>query len=318
MSVIDLNHCWDIYDKVKKINDAQDVPNLTDYFQCKNCNFIECERDDVCTNCGLIIYDNAIFENYVNCDNINQDMTILNYQKKTNKNNHLYKMKSWFENTQQEKNDYKLVLYTKKVCDTLGVESHIDYICDLVSIVLKCIKKNDGTKRSRVKDGIIAVCIYYTYKKYHLQNYTFTLQSIAQKLNLNIKYVSKAEFMILELINKNKIPMDKNILLNINSSLTILPDIKFQFIEFNKNNFLPFHKNDIDVLFNKLENLLKTYDKNDLLINHAPFSISIGCLYYILKQTYDVPIMLLSNIYDISHITILKIYNIMLVLDKTN
>lgn len=312
----DIEHCWNLYDQLKKICDDQDVPNISNSFQCKNCNYIESERDDVCTNCGLMLYDNIFYENNMNYDNSNSDMTFLNYPKKVfNKNNHIYKMKSWFENTSQEKNDYKLNLYTKKMCETLNIDSHIDYICDLVNTVLKCIKSNDGTKRSRVKDGIIVVCIYYTYKKYHLQNYTFTLQNIAQKLNLNIKYVSKAEIMILELINKNKICMDKNILLNIDTSLNILPDIKLQFTDFNKN-YLNFHKNDIDHLFNELKVLLKTYEKNELLINHAPFSISIGCLFYILKQKYDIPVMLLSKLYNISHITILKIYNIICIQNK--
>lgn len=318
MSLYDINHCWDLYDQIKNTSeDDQVVPNLTESFQCKNCNHIENDRDDVCTNCGLMIYDNIIYENHNNYDSTN-DMTVLNYAKKNfNKNDHIYKMKVWFENTSQEKNEYKLNLYTKKICETLQIDSHIDYICDLVNVVLKCIKKNDGTKRSRVKDGIIVVCIFYTHKKYHLQNYTFTLQNIAKKLNLNIKYVSKAEMLILELINKNKISMDKNILLNVNTSLNILPDIKLQFTIFN-NHYLNFDKNDIDLLFKKLEELLKKYDKNNLLINHAPFSISIGCLYYILKQNHDIPIILLSKIYDISHITILKIYNIISVLDKTN
>lgn len=307
---MDIDYCWEVYNQfIKTQTEKKNIDvKINNGFKCINCDYIENNEDNVCTNCGLIINNDITYECNLNYDNTG-DMTILNYSKKYNTNNKISKMKSWYENTSEEKNDYKLLLYTKNICKILEVQSHIDYICDLVNKVLKCIKLNDGTKRSRVKDGIIAVCIYYTYKKHHLHNYTFSLQNIAKKLDLNIKYVSKAEMSILELINKNKIFMDKNILLNIDTSLNLVPDLKTRFIHFNKN-FQIFHKTEIDSIFNKLEKNLKIYEKNDLLNNHAPLSISVGCLYFILKETHDINIMLLSNLYNISHITILKIYNI--------
>lgn len=305
---------WNIYDNFKK-----DEKNILDIviengFKCVNCNHIEYDTDHVCTNCGLMNNNDKIYDNNINYDT-NTEMTVLNYPKKKynyDKNNHLCKMKTWYENTSEEKNEYKLLLYTKKICNSLEINSYIDYICDLVNKVLKCIKLNDGTKRSRVKDGIIVVCIYYTYKKHNLQNYTFTLQNIAKKLDLNIKYISKAEITILELINKKKISMDRNILLNIDTSLNILPDIKLQFrlyFDHSKSKAcFGLVRSEIDVLFKELESLLKYYENNELFNNHTPFSITVGCLYYLLKQKYDSDIILLSNVYNISHITILKIY----------
>ncbi len=305
---------WSIYDNLKKDEKNTVDISIVNGFKCVKCNHIEYDTDYVCTNCGLMNNNDKIYDNNINYDNNNNEMTILNYPRKKHnydKNNHLCKMKTWYENTSEEKNEYKLLLYTKKICNSLEINSYIDYICDLVNKVLKCVKLNDGTKRSRVKDGIIVVCIYYTYKKHNLHNYTFTLQNLAKKLDLNIKYISKAEITILELISKKKILMDRNVLLNIDTSFNILPDIKSQFIDHTKTKAC-FNMNDnrdeIDILFNDLESLLKYYENNELFNNHTPFSITVGCLYYLLKQKYDTDVILISNIYNISNITILKIY----------
>ena len=75
-------------------------------------------------------------------------------------------MQDWFMWTNDEKNSYKLSNYTKDLCNKLSIPDTLTpLICNIVNVVISAIKKYEGTKRARVKDGIILSCIEYVGKE---------------------------------------------------------------------------------------------------------------------------------------------------------
>jgi hypothetical protein len=211
-------------------------------------------------------------------------------------------MNLWYSYTNDEKNAYKLVKYTKDLCNKLEITLYNDLICDTVNNVFIAIKKDDGTKRSRVKDGIIIICIYYIYKMYDTTISMNFSNELAKKINLNHKYICRAEKIILELVNKNKISFNKEIFLNTDTKLTV-SQITLQLKKI-LNYILP------DELYINLDKLIMICKQNDFLIEHTPYSVHVGCLYYIIKQNdINIDIYEFSKLYKLSHITILKIYN---------
>lgn len=311
MSCSEYDECWRNFEMIKLSNDnsKKDSGNrngnfkelkdiLFDEFKCKSCGIIEYNELNVCTNCGLVKSDNiAEYHNYTydedNMNNENATSQINTYSNKKYTSSRIYKMNLWYSYTNDEKNAYKLVKYTKDLCNKLEITLYNDLICDTVNNVFIAIKKDDGTKRSRVKDGIIIICIYYIYKMYDTTISMNFSNELAKKINLNHKYICRAEKIILELVNKNKISFNKEIFLNtgernIKQKKCILPD-------------------DLQI---KLDDLILLCKQKDFLIEHNPYSVHVGCLYYIIKQNnINIDISDLSKIYKLSNVTILKVTN---------
>jgi hypothetical protein len=295
---------WNLFYKLKSIsNDTNNSLYTSDIFKCTSCNNIEYNELNVCTNCGLVKYDNITdFNSHVYDNNcINNENTTTQFVKKNYyTNSRLYKMNVWYSWTNDEKTIYKLTKYTKELCEKLEVYTHLDYICDIVAKLFTAIKKDDGTKRSRVKDGLIIMCVYYVHRSQNLNlNLNFSTHSLAKKINLNSKYICKAEKIVLELINKNKVPLDKNVFFDYNKKLSNITFLKQMSIY-----IIP------DQLYDEVDTLIKYCEKNELLIEHTPLSINIGCFYYILmKNNYDVNINDFSKNYMISCITTAKVFH---------
>jgi len=320
MSCSEYDECWRNFEMIKLSNDnsKNDSGNrngnfkelkdiLFDEFKCKSCGIIEYNELNVCTNCGLVKSDNiAEYHNYTydedNMNNENATSQINTYSNKKYISSRIYKMNLWYSYTNDEKNAYKLVKYTKDLCNKLEITLYNDLICDTVNNVFIAIKKDDGTKRSRVKDGIIIICIYYIYKMYDTTISMNFSNELAKKINLNHKYICRAEKIILELVNKNKISFNKEIFLNTDTKLTV-SQITLQLKKI-LNYILP------DELYINLDKLIMICKQNDFLIEHTPYSVHVGCLYYIIKQNdINIDIYEFSKLYKLSHITILKIYN---------
>jgi ribosomal protein L37E len=296
MSCLDYEECWRNFELLKLHNiETQETKKLSDTFKCQSCGIIEYNELNVCTNCGLVKSENIEeYQNYTydEDDHINNENTTSNINyKKQYTSSRLYKMNLWYSYSNDEKNTYKLIKYTKDLCNKLEITLYNDLICNTVNNVFDAIKKDDGTKRSRVKDGIIIVCIHYIYKMYD-NNIPMNFSTIlAKKIDLNHKYICKAEKTIIELINKNKISFNKQIYLN--------HDIKIS-----QNYLLP------DELYIKLDELIQLCQKKDIITEHTPYSIHVGCLYYIIKNNnINIDIYDFSKLYKLSTITILKIYN---------
>jgi len=260
-----------------------------DILQCKDCGKDIYNYEDVCTNCGLVI-------NTHEYSDICWSEPILKKSSSGSCTN-LAKMQLWYTYTNDEKNTYKLNKYIEELCIKLYVSTNlIPSIKDIANIIMNIIKKHDGTKRARVKDGIIIFCIHYVSKNTATPYSTIEL---AKKLDIDIKYVTKAERMILELLSSNKLSLNKNTVLQPINSLEYIKQIII------KNNL----KINIETI-NLVEQVINICNENDILLDYAPLSLGVCCLYYVLlKQNINMNMKMIASLCDISTITVNKAYN---------
>ena len=273
-------------------------------FICNNCKNSLQINDNVCYNCGLetggVEYSSYVFEE--------ADQT---FKKSTNKNSRITKMQEWFEWTSEEKNEYKLNKYTKDFCGNLNNEFQnnkinfilnemiIQQIVEFVSRVMKSIKDDlNGPKRSKVKDGLIIMCIYYILK--NNQIYTSYIE-ISKILNIEIKYISTGNKTITQLINNGKLKVNSDF-----KQIIFKTEKPIDYI----NNVIQKYKLSVDlVTLNQVSKLIDICEDNDILLDHTPLSVGVSCFYYILKlNSIEIDIKLFSEIYNISIVTIDKTF----------
>jgi transcription initiation factor TFIIIB Brf1 subunit/transcription initiation factor TFIIB len=199
--------------------------------------------------------------------------------------------------TNEEKSQYKLKKYTETICEKLGIENHlIPIIANTVCNVMDIIKENEGTKRARVKDGIILSCIHYL-SKYLDEKYDSV--SLAKKLDLNIKYITKADKIILPLIHNGKLKLDKRSFLQTETPFFYVN----QMIDKYNLNVPP-------VIITQVHRLINLCEEHDLLLDHTPQSVGICCFYYILKlNNIQIDVKIFIEIYNISAVTLFKTHS---------
>lgn len=300
---MDLEQIWNEVDNQNcKFDNISSSIKKTEITFCTNCSSknLNTEGQIICQDCGLIL-DNFSLSCKSNFDNYNSNEYNTKYNAKyktqCSKSNKMLKRQEWYMWTNEEKNIYKLKNYIYNLCIQLKIiDNIINYIVDTTVIVMDCIKKNDGTKRARVKDGIIIMCIHYVTKD---TDTPYSYLDLSRQLNLEIKYVTKAERIILELINSKKLKLDK---------MTVLKTQKpFDYVITTINK----HKLNIskDIL-NKVQELILLCEDNDLLLDHTPLSVGVSCFYYILKcETIDIDLKIFSELYNLSIVTVIKTYN---------
>jgi len=268
---------------------------------CKNCdslNYKYVSNEIICGDCGVIISE-FICENAIANYQMSKTET---YKTSTSSkvSTKINKMQNWYMFTNEEKNNYKLLMYTRELCTRLSInETIIQSICETVVNVMTIIKKYDGTKRARVKDGIILCCITYVYKTSGLSyNNVGTLQ-LAKKIDLDTKYVTKAEKLILEMINNNRLNLDKNVILDIKTPFHYVQEV----IQKNNLKMNP-------LILQQVQLLIDICEEHDLLLDHTPLSVGVCCFYYVLKLSeIDIDLKLFSDLYDLSVVTVVKTYN---------
>lgn len=249
---------------------------------CRGCdsNNIYEEEERICGDCGLV--QSSIMSDYF-FEKKNSDFT-----GKTNK------CSQWNSYTNNEKSDYKLNKYTEQICIKLNIPDNlIMSICNIVVYVMNCIKKNDSTKRSNVKDGIIVVCIQYTSR---INSYYRSQTEFAKQLELDVKYITRAEKLISELIHSGKLKLDGFDKINIINPYEYINSI--------------IKHNNIKVSENVLKMTRELIDKcntDKILTNFSPVSIGTCCFYYILyKNNINVNLKNFAKVFNISVITITK------------
>ena len=126
------------------------------YKSCTNCfgeNLHTNYLDLICYDCGLVISSNYV----TNCSSFETVPEAIPKKKYSNNyNKKISKMQDWYMWTNDEKNIYKLKTYVKNLCKDLKISEYlIEEIVNVVTMVMDTIKRNDGTKRARVKDGIL-------------------------------------------------------------------------------------------------------------------------------------------------------------------
>jgi transcription initiation factor TFIIIB Brf1 subunit/transcription initiation factor TFIIB len=300
---MDLEQIWKELDNenynLKNNNlENQSLNKKSQIYYCTSCasENLSKEGQIICQDCGLVL-DNFSLSSKGVYDNYNNTTSETNTKYNFSKSNKMLKRQEWYMWTNEEKNIYKLKSYIHTLCVQLNiVDNIINYIIDTTVLVMECIKKNDGTKRARVKDGIIIMCIHYVTKD---TNTPYSYVDLSKQLNLEIKYVTKAERLILELLNSKKLKLDK---------MTVLKTQKpFDYVI----NTINKHKLDIskDIL-NKVQELILLCEDNDLLLDHTPLSVGVSCFYYILKlENIDIDLKIFSELYNLSSVTVIKTYN---------
>jgi len=297
---MDLDKIWEEFDNENLKMKSKTIDTSSEIFICRNCSSENLNKDGqiTCRDCGLVLDECRILykSNYDNYSNTIQDNVTYKHTKFPNSNKML-KMQEWYMWSNEEKNIYKLKNYVENLCLQLNiVETIINYIIETTIVVMECIKKNDGTKRARVKDGIIIMCIHYVTKD---TNTPYSYVNLSKQLNLDMKYVTKAERIILELINSKKLKLDKMLVLKTQKPFD------YVITTINKNNL----KISKDIL-NKVQILISLCEDNDLLLDHTPLSVGVSCFYYILKlENIDIDLKIFSELYNLSVVTVVKTYN---------
>jgi transcription initiation factor TFIIIB Brf1 subunit/transcription initiation factor TFIIB len=302
----DLDSIWQDFDRAssicKKNYVSQDAKHKV-IETCTNCfgdNIKFNGNDCVCHDCGLVLREDRLNTS----SNFESPQVVTSVKTYASSNSKLSKMQEWYMWSNEEKNVYKLKLYVRNLCQKLNIiEYLVENIVDTVVMVMDSIKRNDGTKRARVKDGIIVSCIYYVSKDTQTP---YSYMDMSKELDLDIKYVTRAERIILELINTKKLCLNKTVILD-----TKKP---FQYVTetIKRNNF----KVNNDVL-KDVQTLIEIAEDNDILLDHTPLSIGVCCFYYILQlRNIDIDIKLFSDLYDLSVVTVIKTYNKLKAYDK--
>ncbi len=269
---------------------------ITDKSTCKECGseaIQSTECDDICMDCGLVQQQNCL----VTTPFANEQQDALKTPRKpvvwNATNSRIQKMQEWYMWTNEEKNSYKLQTYTRGLCQQLGVpETLVQSICDTVVLVMGVVKSHEGTKRARVKDGIVIFCIEYNFPHY-------SSIDLAKRIGLDTKYITKAERLILELISTNKLSLNKS------KALGIKPPFYYVTQSIQKNGL----KIPVEIL-NKTGDIIAMCEQNDVLLDHTPLSIGACCLYYtLLNEGLDVDVGTFSEMFGLSSVTVLKTYN---------
>lgn len=287
----ELEKIWNDFGLEKQTDDLNESLKNKIY-SCSSCNSKNLQFDNyeiICFDCGLIIDEDRIISSQTFDNNVSQ------VKKRTY--NKLSKMQEWYMWSNEEKNVYKLKTYIIELCNKLYIPEFLfSNIIELCVNVIELIKKTDGTKRARVKDGILVICIYYVTKD---TSTPFSYVDMAKRLNLDIKYVTRAERMILELVNSKRLNLDKKIMLDTKKPFDYIAE------SINKYNL-----NISKDILKLVKILIEICEDNDLLLDHTPLSIAVSCFYYILKlRNIDTDVKIFSEFYNLSIVTVIKTYN---------
>jgi transcription initiation factor TFIIIB Brf1 subunit/transcription initiation factor TFIIB len=292
----ELDKIWDIFYNNIQTNSINNEYEYKNKNNCSKCNSHVQTYETICKYCGLVLETTPELSNYL--FNTSVEISTPTYSLG---NNRLLKLQEWMTWSNDEKTEYKLTKYTKEFCINLNIADHlINDICNFISQIMKAIKNNyDGPKRSRVKNGIIIMCIYYVSKG---TNNPYSYIELSKRINLNMKYISKADKLIMELFNSKKLHLPKHIT---NNFFKIENPIDYVIKIINK------YKLDINKsILNQIEELINICEDNDILLDHTPASIGVSCFYYILTiNNIDINIKIFAELYDLSIVTIIKTFN---------
>lgn len=267
--------------------------SLDDSCECGSFNIRSINNDVICCDCGLVLNNDRLSMN----GSFETSVAPAPVYSNKFKNNRINKMQEWYMWSNEEKNTYKLKEYTRSLCNRLKIfEGLINCVVDTVVTVMDKIKKNEGTKRARVKDGIIVTCIYYVSKD-TMTPYSYV--EMSKTLSLDMKYITRAERTLLELINSKRLHLDNISVLETEKPYDyIVNAIKRHDIRISQ-----------DIL-RKIRVLIDICEDNDLLLDHTPLSIGVCCFYYVLKHSdITVDVKMFSEMYALSMVTVIKTYN---------
>ncbi len=188
-------------------------------------------------------------------------------------------MKIYNNYSNKEKSDYNIQLYTIELCNRLDIVYN-DSLLSTVVQVMNLIKDNYGSKRLKVKDSIIIICI----------------SSILGVDSLDLS---------------SKIGIENKYIYNSRKFFAGIPELKefiktrsaFDYIKqvYNSNKVLVSHTDHLE----ETRRLVDYCEKNNILSESTPMTIGVSCLYLVLVANgYNVDIEKFSKMYNVSVTTI--------------
>lgn len=262
---------------------------------CQNDDLIEDNFTITCKECGLIL------NNELNTSSYSFSEEIQSNNKSKGSFSKLTKMQKWMEWTPEEKQIYKLKNDTRLLCETLKIdEKLINTICDFVCNIMYKIKQVEGSKRSRVKDGIVIMCICHISNNPVYNTFSYNSVTLAKKLGLDVKYITKADKILMEIMNcdlNNSLHIDKLLVHKQESPIDYINKIIQKYnLNVNKE------------IINKTQQLINICQDNDLLTDHTNLSLSVCCFYYVLNlSNIEIDIKFFTKMFNVTNITINKI-----------
>lgn len=284
-----IDDIWQQFDSIKEDTDKQEKIEVAKCINCGSGIVYQQETETICRDCGSILNTYNYVHSY-------QDVIPLRHTS-SSKFSNIQRLQQWTMYTNEEKSQYKLKKYTESICEKLGIENHlVPIIANTVCTVMDIIKENEGTKRARVKDGIILSCIHYLSK---FLDEKYDSVTLAKKLDLNIKYITKADKIILPLIHNGKLKLDKRSFLQTETPFFYIN----QMIE-------KYNLNVPSFIITQVHRLINLCEEHDLLLDHTPQSVGICCFYYILKlNNIQIDVKIFIEIYNISAVTLFKTHS---------
>lgn len=286
---MNLDSVWRNFEQFDKTETEPPVVHRDICRACLQATVQQGNSEAVCYNCGHVVPESTVLQVAFE--------TAPEMRKSTRSNT---KVHNWMLWSNEEKNTYKLNQYTKSICKRLEIhDSLITSICETVVNVMTVIKKFEGTKRARVKDGIILVCAEYVAMCSQSQTQKVTAVELAKKMGLETKYITKADKMILELKMSNKLDMKRQSVSDIPNPYKYVEDVV------TKHN-LKIPRN----ILQQVRKLIQVCEDQDLLLDNTPLSVGVSCFYYCLKKNnIGLDLKMFSDIYDLSIVTVTKTYN---------
>lgn len=174
-----------------------------------------------------------------------------------------------------------LTSYIKNFFIILKLEPTCDFV-DFCLLIFDKIIETEGFKRAKTKNAII-LCALSIYT-----NHSINIIELAKRINLSKKYLNTAEKLIYDLIQLNKLNIDKNVFLQNSSQIDKLI------------RFIPKKLPDIIIYqMNYLYNMYKSlsFQPNDIAIATILFILNLNNITDVLN--FKIKPRVLNKIYDI-------------------
>ena len=233
---------------------------------CENYNEIKTLEGRVCDSCGLML------------STCNIDSTPLYGE--------------YYEITysKSELQNITLQKYIITVLNKLKIPIIIHNEISIIAFkLIKLMYTFTNYKGAYLKKALIIITIYKLYNVY-------SYNDLILQIDLNIKYISKAEMCIAELISTKHISEDFCGVQNNHPIRVIYNIIHLRKLK------IP------DSILSNTNSLINKCLQLGFNSEHQPSSIAISCLYFIIKQfNVDMDIKLFCSIYNLSNTTISKV-----------
>ena len=203
--------------------------------------------------------------------------------------NQIRKYQQYTSMPYKERSKYKIFNQITETCKKNNINTKIINEAHSLYSIINQIKISRGSNRF----GLIAACVYYACKECNVPR---SSKEIAKIFDINITVITKGLKHFTELMKLNKIGKER-----LNNEKCINP---IDFIERFCDNF-NFTSNDIK----EIKNLCNLASKHNIISENTPPSFAAGCIfYYIKKNNIDITKKNISDVCNISEVTINKCY----------